>query len=229
MIGSAEMFNDIEKELVSRLSQTDVILKQVSVLEAINRTSDAARTQRGLVFVTMYASLEYVVTNCVMRLLELISQEPKPISCFKDVVVCSILDSKFSCLRDAPKKRIWSSRHDLVKAFTTTDNISDVNSSAFPSGGAMNINAAVLENIWLYFDMNNSTLPNGITPIFVDEIKNHRNAIAHGRELASTIGKSVDYTIIKSKSDDIKKLCFHILSSFQDYAKDKNYLKPAAA
>ena len=61
--------------------------------------------------------------------------------------------------------------------------------------------------------------------IFLTEIKNHRNAIAHGRERAAEIGGRFTLENLDEKRKSVEKLCRHIFESFKELYINTDYLK----
>ncbi len=219
------MFNDIDSGVMHRFRQIDSILEYLSdeTLTEDTKNSDFYRAQKGLVFVAMYAALEFAITQSVTRTLEIIEQEEAPANRFKSTVLCSLFDSYFKALRECGSSKVWENRHKLVLAVTGDTEVTNVDSSVFPSGGSMNISTKQLENVWTFFDLDSSPLPEGVQHFVLTEVKDHRNAIAHGRETAITIGRRFNVSQLDSKANSIKHLCLHITSSFASYCADKRY------
>lgn len=219
------MFSDIDSGVSTRLRQLDSIIEFLSdeTLPEDTKNSDFFRTQKGLVFVAMYAVLEFAITQSVTRTLEIIGQEKAPANRFKNSVLCSLFDSHFKALRECGTSKEWEHRHKLVLAVVGDTEVTKVDSSVFPSGGSMNISNKQLESVWFFFDLDSSPLPEGVQHFVLNEIKEHRNAIAHGRESAITIGRRYQVAQLKDKAQKIKLLCHHITSSFASYCADKRY------
>ena len=219
------MFNDIESGVMSRLRQLDSILEYLSdeTLTEDTKNSDFYRAQKGFVFVAMYAVLEFAITQSVTRTLEIIEREKAPANHFKSSVLCSLFDSHFKALRDCGTSKVWENRHKLVHAVTSDAEVTNVDSSVFPSGGSMNISIKQLNNVWTFFDLDNSPLPEGLQNFVLTEVKEQRNAIAHGRETAITIGRRYNVSQLSNKASSIQLLCLHITSSFASYCADKQY------
>ncbi|MFA0412625.1 MAE_28990/MAE_18760 family HEPN-like nuclease [Vibrio renipiscarius] len=219
------MFRDIDSGVLSRLRQVDSILEFLSdgTLTDEVKNSDFYRTQKGLLFVAMYASLEFSITQSVTRALEVIGQENAPANKFKSPVLCSIFDSHFKALRECGSNKVWENRHKLVLSIIGNENISNVDSSVFPSGGSMNISPKQLDSVWTFFDVEGSSLPEGVQHFFLSEVKEHRNAIAHGRETAANIGRRFNVDQLSDRAVKIRLLCSHITSAFSVYCINKHY------
>lgn len=224
------MFEDIETGVLSRLRSIDAIYEYLSTDnlsdEIIN--SDFYRTQKGVVFVLMYAALEFSLTQSVSRTLEVIEQENARPSQFRSPLLCTLLDPQFKALRECGPNKVWEKRLTLIDAISKNESVSSIDSSVFPSGGAMNISIQQIENVWKFFEIQEDLLPDGVQHFLISEIKDHRNAIAHGRETAVNIGRRFNVTQLGNRIQLIKLLSLHITSTFSDYCTNKNYFLPAA-
>ncbi len=217
------MFDALESEIERRLSQTRDILISLSKLSGNDDYSSFLKIQKGLLFVSFYASIEFTVTNTVSRFLELISDKPNKAANYKNYILCTILHSQFNAMRDCNKSNIWDKRAEFIDSFFSEANI-NIDSTVFPSDG-INISAKQIRDIWKYFHVSGDALPNGIADFFLVEVKNHRNAIAHGRERAADIGGRFTLEKLDEKSKDVEIFCRHILNSFKDLYFNNGHLK----
>ena len=219
-------FNDISSNIMWRLKQTAQILEYLKNnlnIEAVCN-SDFYKIQKGFIFVSMYSSLEYVTTQCVSRTLEIIAENLLQPSKYKKTLLCLFFDSHFKSLRECSSAKVWDKRKEFIFSIMNDANLSSIDCTVFPSGGSMNISKKEIENIWLFFDISNDYDISDIKHFLLNEIKDHRNAIAHGREHAIDIGKRYNVNQLESKATDIRKICFLILQAFTDYCTDKRYL-----
>ncbi|WP_323957318.1 hypothetical protein, partial [Aeromonas caviae] len=59
--------------------------------------------------------------------------------------------------------------------------------SVFPADG-INISDKQIKDVWKFFNLPGHHLPDNSLRLVLSEVKDHRNAIAHGREKAINIG-----------------------------------------
>ncbi|WP_407332991.1 hypothetical protein [Enterovibrio sp. 27052020O] len=219
------MFEDIDSGVMSRLRQFDSIIEYLAddSHSEDTKNSDFYRAQKGLLFVVIYAAVEYSITQSVTRTLEIVGQQRAPASRFKSSLLCSLFDSHFKAIRECGSAKEWENRHKLVLAVTGDNEVTNVDTSVFPSGGSMNISIKQLENVWMFFQLVGNPLPDGVQHFVLAEVKEHRNAIAHGRETAITIGRRYNVTQLREKAESIKLLCLHITSTFASYCDGQGY------
>ena len=71
------MFKDVLSESTDRILQSTAILHQIKEIESASVKSivDLNRIQKGMLFVMLYASIEYTVTNCCFNFLTILQNK----------------------------------------------------------------------------------------------------------------------------------------------------------
>ncbi|CAI1547208.1 MAE_28990/MAE_18760 family HEPN-like nuclease [Serratia marcescens] len=211
----------VSSGVTERLRLCSLLLSHISIVERSSAafSDDLARMQKGVFFVQLYAALEYTVTNSFSTFLELISRRPLAPRNYEPALLSVLLNSNFKSLLDSGKKNSWKKKFELLnKVFS--DEVCNVDSSVFPSS-AMNIAHQEIKDIWFFLGLSCPTLPDGVHPPLLMEIKDHRNAIAHGRECANTIGGRYSIEQLKKKYTDVELLCHHVVNSIDKHYRDK--------
>ena len=151
------MYETVELEIRDRLKQSKGLINHISFLEENDKTSDLLKIQKGLLFVSLYSSIEYTITSVVSRFLELINNEQlKPLE-FKRYLLCTVLDSKFNALLGSSKKNVWNKKKDLFDALFSADAVS-IDDSVFPTDG-INISQKQIEDVWEIFSFGRQCFP----------------------------------------------------------------------
>jgi hypothetical protein len=208
------MYQSVELEIGDRINQSKELINHISSLELNSPNSELLKIQKGYLFVSLYSSIEYTVTNAVSRYLELLKQEQlKPME-YQKYLLCAILDNKFNALTSCSKKKIWDKKKDFFDALFSAEP-ANIDDSVFPTDG-MNISQKQIEDIWSIFHLNGESLPTHVNSWVLNEIKEHRNAIAHGREKAADIGGRYTTSVLNQRVTDVEALCFHIVSGFKE-------------
>lgn len=180
------MYQSVELEIMDRLNQSKELISHISSLELDNQNSELIKIQKGYLFVSLYSSIEYTITSVVSRYLEILRQEQlKPMD-YQRYLLCTVLDGKFNALVGSGKKKVWDKKKEFFDALFSSEPV-DIDNSVFPTDG-INISNKQIEDIWGIFHLEGTPIPEGINVWILNEIKEHRNAIAHGREKAADIG-----------------------------------------
>ena len=215
------MYQTVELEIRDRLNQSKELISHISSLETIEQSSDLLKIQKGFLFISLYSSIEYTITSVVSRFLELVKQEElKPME-FKKYLLCTVLDNKFNALLGSSKKTVWNKKKELFDALFSSEP-AIIDDSVFPTDG-INISQQQIEDIWQIFHLSGEAIPAGVNTWILREIKDHRNAIAHGREKAVTIGGRYTAQTLTQRVADVETLCFHIVAGFECISVSKEY------
>jgi len=222
------MFSDISSESTERLYQTTILLNQIKALEteAENSISELLKIHKGLFFISLYACIEYAVINSCVKFLSIIeTQNHLPLR-FKNKLLCIILNSEFNSVIDCGKKKTWEKKEGLIEKIFSNQPI-NIDNTVFPSDG-INIGAKQLRDVWNFMHLPGDAIPQFENEWYLKEIKEHRNAIAHGRVVASEVGKRYTSADLEKRHGFIGNLCGHIIGSFDSHIKNHTFLKDSA-
>jgi hypothetical protein len=215
------MYQSVELEISDRLNQSKELIGHISILELDSKHSELIKIQKGYLFVSLYSSIEYAITNVVSRYLEILKQEQlKPMN-YQKYLLCAVLDNKFNALIGSSKKRVWDKKKEFFDALFSQEP-ANIDDSVFPTDG-INISQKQIEDIWSIFHLHGAAVPEGINSWVLNEIKEHRNAIAHGREKAADIGGRYTTNTLNQRVADVEIICFHIVAGFKESSNTKAY------
>jgi hypothetical protein len=223
------MFSGTEQEIRDRIRQSKDLLELVKILEPQDEYIDSEifKIQKGFLFVSLYSSLEFTLVSVVGRYLELLKQQPKKPMEYRKYLLCTILNANLSSVRDCSKKNLWSKKADLFDSLFS-DEEALIDDSIIPTDG-VNISHKQVQDVWKLFHLSGDPLPTSVNILLLNEIKDHRNAIAHGRKKALDVGARYTTSTLTEKERAIEGLCFHILETFKSSFENKEYLKVSAA
>lgn len=223
------MFSSTEQEVRDRIRQSKELLELAFTLEPQDETIDSEifKIQKGYLFVSLYSSLEFTLVSVVGRYLELLKQQPKKPMEYRKYILCTILNANFNSVRDCSKKKLWDKKADLFDSLFSND-AALIDDSVLPTDG-INISYKHVQDVWKFFHLTGDPLPDGVNILLLNEIKEHRNAIAHGRKKAVEIGSRYTPSMLIEKERAIEALCFHILETFKGSYENEEYLNSSAA
>lgn len=222
------MFETVEHEIYARLRQSKAQLLHIKSLEESDDSTleYLIKVHKGMLFISLYSVIEYCVVNSCQHFLTHLSSSPKKASSYKNSFICVLLQSEFDAIVNTGKKQIWQKKRDLIESAFGDGAVSIVN-TAFPTDGS-NIAYKQLQDIWSFFCVPEPILPEGVNHFLLTEIKDHRNAIAHGRKTAEEVGGRYSHIDLSKKFDCVEELSLHILNQFISHATNKTYLKESA-
>lgn len=223
------MFSSTEQEVRDRIRQSKELLELALTLEPQDEPIDSEifKIQKGYLFVSLYSSLEFTLVSVVGRYLELLKQQPKKPMEYRKYILCTILNANFSSVRDCSKRKLWGKKADLFDSLFS-DEVALIDDSVLPTDG-INISYKQVQDVWKFFHLTGEPLPDDVSILLLNEIKDHRNAIAHGRKKAVEVGARYTPSMLIEKERAIEALCFHILETFKSSYENEEYLRSSAA
>ncbi len=216
------MFKDVQLESNDRILQTASILRNIKDLEKDSTSQELAKLNKGIAFVSMYASIEYTITQICFNFLSILQNNAYEPLRYKQNLLCIILDSKFKAIMDCSPKNIWTKKSELITCMLSSEK-AQIDNTAIPVNG-FNIGIREIQLIWHYFHLPEPIFVDDAKRYFIDEIKNHRNAISHGRKKASEVGKRYSLPDIEKRHTYVSMLCSHVIATFDSHTKTKSYL-----
>lgn len=207
-----------------RLRQAFLLLQNIKKLDEENglEENELLKILKGMFFIALYACIEHILTKSVSDFLLHIQSAPAAPKKYKQSLLPTLLNSELNSLINSSKKNIWQSKSNLISRIFD-DAYCAVDNNVFPTDGT-NITYDHFQEIWLQLSLPGKAIPPEISHWVVNEIKEHRNAIAHGREKASTIGGRFSVAALESRYRQIEKICTNTIICFQDHINQKTYL-----
>lgn len=215
------MFSDINAESTRRLTEARSLVLLIKNEELIQSLNLDSKVHKGVFFVLLYGALKYTITAAVQRCISILNRKQYDIHTLKPTLYSLIFHKECNAIMEARDKK-WTKRYELFSQLEG-NKIVNIDDCLFPTSIG-NIKYNQLESIWNTF---------GITRDVVTDVKikgrlaalaDHRNAIAHGRELASVIGGRYTISEIDSIYNDISTYCSYIITVFEDYIMNEMYL-----
>lgn len=219
------MFGDVLAESTQRIMQSTIMLNQIKHLEKDPESSslDLIKIQKGMFFISIYASIEFTLTSCCSNFLAVLqAKEYIPIK-YKNNLLCVLLDPEFKALTDSGKKTIWKKKEALVSRIFSVDK-PIIDNTVFPTDGT-NIGLTQLQDVWNFLHLPGPVIPEGESEWYLHDIKEHRNAIAHGRVKAAEVGQRYTFNELEKRHSFVNLLCGHIIESFSSQVRNEGFLK----
>lgn len=215
------MFSDINAESTRRLTEAKsliLLIKNEDLIQSLNLDS---KMHKGVFFVLLYGALEYTITAVVQRSISILNKKQYDIHKLKPTLYSLIFHNECNAIADAKDKK-WTKRYELFSQLEGSK-IANIDDCLFPTSSG-NIKYNQLESIWNTFGITRDVVEDVIIKGRLIALAEHRNAIAHGRELASVIGGRYTISEIESIYNDISTYCSYIITVFEDYIIDETYL-----
>ena len=218
------MLTSLRNASEDRLRQASLMLQNIKNIESLNdnQQDELLRVLKGMLFVALYACIEHVLTSSVSSFLSHIQSTPLPASKYNPSLFPTILNGEFNSVIGASKKTVWQKKRELAaRIFSDTPSV--IKNDVFPAEST-NISHDHFVNIWSQLGLAGAALPDGMGHWVINEIKEHRNAIAHGREKAASVGARFSVPDLESRYRSVEAICMNTIICFEDHINQKDYL-----
>lgn len=220
------MFTEVSLNSTKRLLEAKRLMELCSDDKFDEEQATTDSVLKGVVYVLLYGALEFIITHCVSRTIEILND--------KTLNLYQVLPSLWGLIYDSACKRIetagtnkkWENRYKLFKELTKDKVIEQIESTLFPSSNG-NIKEQQLDRVWKTFGIK--------APMFEPEhmsvkqtlldLANGRMAVAHGRECASQIGSLKSSSDLEELYDSISRYCSYLIECFTQYINQEEYLQ----
>jgi hypothetical protein len=221
-------FADIKLKARNRFNETQIYLNHIISLEPQNPADSPSielKILRGLFQVQLYASLEKTINDIVEYSLSNIASRRVKNSHFNISFNTVSLADKLKSLKDSGYSSFFPKAIELFFEISNPT-VHPINEALFAKS-LQNIWAKTIEETIGAFGIKNYSI--GVRErSTINELVEKRNAVAHGRESASTIGERQRADVLRRKMDIIVIFTYEIIDLFESYCSNKDFLKPYA-
>jgi hypothetical protein len=210
------MFTKIRATTLDRIMSVRLFYTASAELSAPRASTIA----KGLVFVELYAVYEFTVREAFEKGMSLAASHSIPMHRLCNGMRTLALDSEFKSLADLRRRSSWPRRMELLAKAESVD-IAKFEQIEFPEDGT-HYRHGQLETLWSLLGMNCDTVSDKKHLGRIDEMVEHRNAIAHGRDTADSIGGRFSDSDIKDRIEDVQEICLYILQCIEDHFQESS-------
>ena len=180
----------------------------------------------GSVYVLLYGALEYTITNCVYRTIELLNNENLLLYDVNPTLWGLIFNGDCMRMEMAGENKKWENRYKLFSKMTKSESVGHIEDALFPSSNG-NIKETQIQRVWQTFGLKSPMLEPGHEAVngYLNELANGRMGVAHGREKASFRGGQKSMADLFNLYDAISRYCSYIICCFTKYITNKEYLQ----
>lgn len=181
-------------------------------------------TLRGMVYVSLYGTLEYTITQgvqCFINHLSGLSVSTKHLELSLNSIA---MNSQLTSVRDSGEKKKWEARRALFSAMESQDAcvISDTVFGTF----LHNVYPKTVLEIFLCLGIEKPATANESEVGYFKEITEKRNAVAHGRESASEAGSGLTIQDVELRMNVVYSVCSYFLDVIEEHALELKFVKP---
>lgn len=220
-----DIFTMANSNLRERLQEVFVLLHTIENLEQKKDNKDEAKIYKGLFFVILYGAIEKCLVDCVSIAINYLNEQDVTVSEVRPELWAIAFDPDCTRIEQNYNSKKWGNRNKLFTQLYANNTLPQIQSHLFPTSIG-NIKLEQIDGIWNTFCIKEPSNPD-ITKgykLTLGNIADCRMQIAHGDTTATEVGARYSLEMLKQKLTDIDYYCSYIISCFENYLTNKDYL-----
>lgn len=221
-------FSVVSAAFATRLDEARDILstlraEEASYGSATPKHSPQYKRLAGCCFVLIYGALEYGITQATHEALRSVASSNVELAHIASPLYAAALDSEFESAATVKRHKKWKSRLELL-ARQEAQSFVWVNDALFD----VDLQTTTENIIQLILDIFGIAAPVSPTPLilgYLNEVKDKRNQVAHGRESAANVGSGLTSGDLQLRVDAINTIVLHFISSLETWFLAKDFIK----
>lgn len=221
-------FINIRNNTRARFTENQILLNYITSVEpreTIDLVPPEVNMMKGLFYVHLYSSLEKSVNELIENTLIHIGSRSIQYNHFILAFSSITLVDKLKSFKDSGYSNFFNKALEIFNESSSTK-ICAINESVF-ANNLQNVWTKTIEEICKSFGMKNFSVTPKIRAT-IDEVVEKRNAVAHGRESAKTVGERFRTDNLRLKMETVNIFCNYLIDLFETYYDQKDFLKPTA-
>jgi hypothetical protein len=208
------VFTGVKADLPSQMIVLRDLLKVIDEREKASASDVVAKVMKGLFFVYAYAMYESVVVRSFSIVIADVNQQAISHADLQPSMLPLALAREFQSVSEVARTKTWRRRSELIARIACAD-VVHIEEHVFPDDGS-HYRAKQLDTIWEILGLASNPTIERRHRGRIDELVENRNAVAHGREFAESIGGRYTVSELTSCADDYEQIAVHLVASFEE-------------
>ncbi len=217
------LFTSTRLETTSRFLELQHLYRLIAGNERSLPVPPEHQTLKGYFIVGLSAYLEFSVGLLISTAVSHINSLNVARKHLSVDLLAILFDSQFKSERTLTGERKWRKRHEILTALNNSDVCVLSNSSLFED--VQNVRSSTIDLIFRLFSIRDSPSISPKSTGYMNEIRERRNAVAHGRESASEVGGRYSAQNLEDRLSTVESQVTHMITCFEDVVSKRAFIK----
>lgn len=216
-------FTEASLEIRQRFTETFQLLAHLETADSSRQGEPVPpdHALKGLFLVALYGSLERSANAIVEQAVAEISTHSAPSGWCNPAIFTVFHHSRVQSLRACKRENVLEKSHELFTE-VSSENYIVVNNNPL-ADSLTNVDGSTLVSIAKYFGISNYGM-DGSSLGRLNNLRERRNAVAHGRESAATAGERFRYPELRTMYGIVDQEITRLLETIRQHCDNKSYM-----
>jgi hypothetical protein len=220
-------FSGVKNRTSERFNEVQIFLNYISSLETDSSSVIPLelKIMKGLFYVHLYSAFEKSINEVIETCLLLIASKNVRFKHFSPTLLSIALSDKVKSLVDSNHQSSMTKSAEIFEA-SISQNIANINETAL-SNKLQNVWVKTINEVVKILGME-EVMISAQMKITINEIVDKRNAVAHGRDSAASIGERFRANELRDRLNLVSSATHIIIDSIEVHCEKMRYIKPSA-
>lgn len=216
-------FRAVRADTVRRIVELQNLHRNIVSNETGPRVPPDHAAQKGLFIVCLYGLIEFSITSLIRTAVVHINSVQVRHDHLAPDLMPMVCEPVFTAAEAVRGENKWRRRQEVIKlsGTSTACQIRD----GILGAEVMNTGRSTIELVFSLFAIDVSPIPNPVVGIYLEEIRERRNAVAHGRESAADVGGRFSAAELGTRLRQYEDLVTHMVVSFEDMLSSRAFIR----
>lgn len=219
-------FDGVRGRASERFNEVQLLLNHISSSEPREVTTPVSlevKIMKGLFYVHLYAAFEKTINEVVETALFLISSKEIKCSHLSPPLLSVALSDRIKSLKDGGYSKLLIKSAEMFSE-SCSKSVLQINETIF-STQLQNAWVQTITEVSVVLGINGFSFEPRIRAT-IDEVVEKRNAVAHGRDRASSVGERYRAVVLRDKLEIISSAAHQFIIAVEEHCQGKKYIKP---
>lgn len=180
------------------------------------------KVMKGLFYVHLYSALEKTINQVAETTLSYVSSSSRPLREIRPSLLAVALQDQIKSVRGCSSSKVLQKSVSLMESANSS--ASAIMADSTLSFWLQNVWASTINELLDTFGVNSYRVT-GRDKIYVDEVVDKRNAVAHGRDSAMSVGERFRCIDLETRFNVVQTVTFQVVESFREYCENSQFAR----